>query len=76
MILVATLNHQSRWLTQAKLDSGCYVLTGKDKATISVTMRSKIVRLLHTKSASDFDGRKVHHEKEHLIMHGELCHYL
>ena len=29
--------------------------------------------LLHTKSASDFDDRKVHHESEHLIMHHELC---
>ena len=41
-----------------------------------VTMKSRIVRLLQTKSASDFDGRKVHHEKEHLIMYHELCHYL
>ena len=51
-------------------------LTGKDKGTIYVTMKSRIVRLLHTESASDFDGRKVHHEKEHFIMHHELCHYL
>ena len=38
-----------------------------------VTMRSRVVRLLHTKSASDVDSRKVHHEKGHLIMHHELC---
>ena len=30
-------------------------------------MKSRIVRLLHTKSASDFHGRKVHHEKEYLF---------
>ena len=76
MILVATLNPQSRWLTQAKSDSVADVLTGKDKATIYVTMKSRTVRLLQTKSASDFDGRKVHHKEEHLIMHHELCHYL
>ena len=51
-------------------------MTGKDKATIYATMRSRILKLLHAKSASDFDGRKVHYEKEHLIMHHEVCHYL
>ena len=35
------------------------VLTGKDKATIYVTTKSRIARLLHTKSASDFDGTKI-----------------
>ena len=39
-------------------------------------MKSRIVRLLHTKLASDFDGRTVHHEKEHLILHHEQGHYL
>ena len=34
------------------------VLTGKDKATIYVTTKSRIARLLHTKSASEFDGTK------------------
>ena len=51
-------------------------LTGKDKGTIYVTMKSRIVRLLHKKSASDLDGRKVYHEKEDSIMHHELYHYL
>ena len=31
-------------------------MTGKDKATISVTKKFRIAKLLHTNSASDFDG--------------------
>ena len=31
-------------------------MTGKDKATISVSIKSRIAKLLQTKSASDFDG--------------------
>ena len=32
------------------------VLTGKDKATIYVTTKSRVAKSLHTKSASDFDS--------------------
>ena len=32
------------------------ILTGNDKATISLSRKSRIVKLLHAKSASDFDG--------------------
>ena len=62
--MLAKLNPQPRWLTQLKSDSGpwrqktevAYVLAGKDKAAISASTKSRIAKLLQTKSASDFDG--------------------
>ena len=45
------------------------VLTGKDKATISVSRKCRIAKLLQANSTSDFDGKIVYHEKKYLNMH-------
>ena len=42
------------------------VLTGKDKATISVSRKCRIAKI---NSASDFDGKIVYHKKKYLNTH-------
>ena len=73
VILVATLNPQSRCLQNQILVTD--VLTGKDKATIYVKRNPELQGYYTQNHQVTLMAQKVNHEKEHLIMHHELCHY-